>query len=206
MKHALVWTTIVPLFALTLAVPACGGGGEESAKELEAAAQAALNTKGDEATRKAREADEARRKAEFAAKKKKTEEEKAAYEATMAEIITLPEKMPRSTDAACKELTEAFHEFMLKALDGDDGAILDWYNNKKKETLGERRGKCVKIDSLEAAACQIHALRAAPIGWRDRELDIMARCVQKYAPEKAEAAAKAEAESLAKQTQKAAPQ
>jgi hypothetical protein len=95
---------------------------------------------------------------------------------------------------------------MLKALDGDDGAILDWYNNLKKETLGERRGKCVKIGSLEAAACQIHALRAAPIGWRDRELDIITRCVEKYAPEKAEAAAKAEAEALAKQTQKAAPE
>jgi hypothetical protein len=64
----------------------------------------------------------------------------------------------------------------------------------------------VKIGSLEAAACQIHALRAAPIGWRDKELDIIARCVEKYAPDKAEAAAKAEAESLAKQTQKAAPQ
>jgi hypothetical protein len=208
MTKRFAWTTLASVLALplVLALPACGGGGEQSGKELEAAAQAALNSNADEATKKAREADEARRKAEFAAKKKKEEEEKAAYEAKMAEIITLPEKMPRNVDAACKELTEAFHEFMLKALDGDDGAILDWYNNRKKETLGERRGKCVKIGSLEAAACQIHALRAAPIGWRDKELDIIARCVEKYAPDKAEAAAKAEAESLAKQTQKAAPQ
>lgn len=206
MHKRLAWITFAPFLLIGFALPACGGGGEESAKELEAAAQAALNVDGDEATRKAREADEARRKAEFAERKAKEEAEKAAYEAKMAEIITLPEKMPRNTDVACKELTEAFHEFMLKALDGDDGAILDWYNNKKKETLGERRGKCVKIGSLEAAACQIHALRAAPVGWRDKELDIIARCVEKYAPEKAEAAAKAEAESLAKQTQKAAPE
>ncbi len=204
MMRRIAWTTML---TLALALPACGGGeADEGHGELEAAAAAALNLQGDEATRKAREADEAERKRKFEERKQKEEAEKAEYEATMNEIITLPEKMPKNLNAACKDLTEAFHEFMLKSLEGDDGAILDWYNNRKKETLGERRGKCVKIGSLEAAACQIHALRAAPTGWREKELDVMKRCVEKYAPEKAEAAAKADAEAVAAGTKKAAPE
>jgi hypothetical protein len=184
---------------VTLLAPACGGGDTGgSYKELEAAADAALRSDAEEKLRKAREADEAKRKQAFDEKKKQDDEAKAQFEKTLAEIVILPEQMPKSVDAACKELTEAFHEFMLKAYYDDDGALLDWYNNRKAETLGERRGKCVKVGSLEAAACQIHALRAAPQGWREKELDVLRACIEKYAPEKAAAAAADEAATLAK--------
>jgi colicin import membrane protein len=190
--------------SLVLASSACGGSTEEGRKDLEAAAGAALNAKSDEATEKARAADEAKRKAAFEAKQKAEEEAKAKWDATLAEIITLPEKMPKSMDAACKELTEAYHEFTIKSLeaDKDDEAILRWYNEEKRFTLGARRGKCVKIDSLEAAACQVHALRAAPPA-RGKDLEILTACVKKYAPEKAEMAAAHDAEELAQRTKKA---
>lgn len=192
------------LFTAVFACFACGGESDDGRKDLEAAAQAALNTKSDEATEKARAADEAKRKAAFEAKKKAEEEAKAAWEATLAEIITLPEKMPKNVDVACKELTEAYHEFMIKSLEAekDDEGILRWYNEEKKTTLGARRGKCVKIGSLEAAACQVHALRASPPA-HGKDLEILSACVKKYAPEKAEMAAAQDAEEIAKRTKKA---
>ena len=200
----IAWTTMM---AGALLLAACGGdkkkGDGEGRKDLEAGAAAALGSGEDEKTKAAREADEAKRKEAFAERKAKEEAEKAAYEEKMNEIITLPEKMPKNVKTACKDLLDAYHEFILKSYEGDDGAILDWYNNRKAEELGARRGKCVKIDSLEATACQIHALNAAPPKWREKELEIISRCVQKYAPEKAEAAAKADAEELARRTKKA---
>jgi hypothetical protein len=194
------------IIGLVLLMPACGGGAGEDPgyKNYEAAAQAALGVE-DETTKKAREADEAKRREAFEAKKQKEDAAVAEWKAKLAEITTLPEKMPRNVDAACKDLTEAFHEFMVKSYGDDDGAILDWYNNRKATTLGERRGKCVKIGSLEATACQIHALRAAPPGMRGKELEILAACVEKYAPEKAAAAAAAEAETLARSGSSAPP-
>lgn len=178
-----------------LALVACGAQEPPERKDLEAAAEAALGNQVDPEVEKARALDEAKRKEEFA--KRKAEEEKTAaeYDAIWADIIKLPEKLPKNLDAACDDMLEAFKEFKPQELYGDDAALLDWYDNKKVR-LGERRGKCVKLGSVEAAACQAYALRHAPGEgkMKGKDLELLSRCADAYAKE---AAAKIAAEELA---------
>lgn len=161
---------------------ACGSSEKEERDDLEAFAQTAL-TGGSTADDKVREKDEAARKEAFAKKQAAEEAERKAYDDTMAKILVLPDEMPASVDVGCKDMLESYHEYMLRVLAGDDGALLDWYDRKKTE-LGARRGTCVKLDSLEAVGCQINALDEAPAEFVGHELDIMRECAEKFAADK----------------------
>jgi hypothetical protein len=182
-------------FATALVLVACGAQEPPERKDLEAAAEAALGSQVDPEVEKARALDEAKRKEEFAKNKAAEEKASAEYDAIWADIIKLPEKLPKNLDAACDDMLEAYKEFKPQELYGDDAALLDWYDNKKIR-LGERRGKCVKLGSVEAAACQAYALRHAPGEgkMKGKDLELLSRCADTYAKD---AAAKIAAEELA---------
>lgn len=152
-------------------------------KDLEAFAQTAVEGDGDEATQQARAADEAKRKKAFEEKKAAEEAEKARVQAIYDPIVKLPDEMPKSVEKACEALPKAYETFYVNQNAGDDKNLLNFYDNKKK-TLGERRAKCLKLDNLEVAACQVHALQNAPeTGLKGYELDLLLQCVEKFAPD-----------------------
>lgn len=176
------WLTLAVFAGFSVLCGACGGAEEEKRDDLEAFAQTAL-TGGSTADDEVRKKDEAARKEAYAKKKEAEEAENKLYDETMASILALPEEMPESVDAGCKDMLNSYHEYMLRVHEGDDGELLNWYDRKKTE-LGARRGTCVKLDSLEAAACQINALDKAPAEFKGHELDILRECAEKFAADK----------------------
>ncbi len=176
--------TLVTSLACGLALASLVGCESEPGerKDLEAFAQTAVDGDGDEATKKAREADEAKRKKAFEEKKAAEDAEKARVQAIYDEIVKLPDDMPKNVKKACEALPKAYEDFYVNQNAGDDENLLNFYDNKKK-TLGERRAKCLKLDNLEAAACQVHALQNAPeTGLKGYELELLLQCVEKFAP------------------------
>ena len=187
MESTRIWIVVLAV-AAGLTTTACDGGKDTERKELEAFANTALTAGTDPETEAARKADEARRKKAFEEKKAAEEAEKARWDGVVADVVKLPEKMPRKLEAACDAMLDGYHEFMLKQFEGDDKELLEWYDRKRVE-LGERRGKCMKLGSLEAAACQANALSSAPGGLRGKHLELMSACAEKFAPEQLKAVA-----------------
>jgi hypothetical protein len=181
------------LLAVVLAT-ACDSGNDdskqsESDKTRNAAAAAMLG--GDSVHDKARKEEEEKLKEKFAAKKAEEAKEEARVQGILDGIVKLPDDMPKGLTAACEAMMEQFHEFTIKVNHDDDGALLAWYD-QKNVVLGERRAKCMKVASVEAAACQANALAGAPQDFKGMELRILSECVNKFAPEKAAEAAAAE--------------
>lgn len=173
------------LICLSFCLPACGGGGDagdkESDKQREAAAAAMLggSSKHDEAQK----ADEERRKQAFAERKAKEKAEEERVAGIVNGLVGLPESLPSDLDAACQEVIVEYEEYFKKIRPDDPGAILKFYEDKGKN-LGERKGKCMKLGSIEAAACSVVAMKAAPedLG-ADNEGAVFLACAEKYAPE-----------------------
>jgi hypothetical protein len=174
-------------------VVACNSAPDDR-KDLEAFAKTALADAEAEAAKKAEE--EARKKAveELEAKKKA---EAAKHVAELDALATLPEDMPKKLDKACDGVVDAYTEFIKQTYADDAKELMLFYDNKRKR-LGERRVKCEKVASVEAAACQARALLAASetpelaAKWKGQGLEIMAHCVDKFAPEAAKQIAEAE--------------
>ncbi len=202
------WPSIL-LSAISLAAIACDAKPDGKREDLEAAAAATLPQE-DEATKKLREKEAAERKAAFEAKKKAEAEQKAKLDAITTTVIGQPAKLPKSLDAACTELIEIYEEWIRAIYFDDDGAQLEFFDAKSKN-LGEVKGKCAKIGSIESAACMTHVIKAVSaegFSEADRKLlqakpdYLFEQCVAKYAPDKfynpepapAEAAAEAPAE------------
>ena len=162
---------------------ACDAEETEGDASREAAAAAMLG--GESVHSQAQKEDEERRKEAFAKRKAEEEAAEAKFKAELDAVVGLPEDMPKDLLAACDGQIAEWEEFVKKTNEDDPGAILKFYDNKGK-VLGERKAKCMKIGSLEAAACGTHALAAAPPHFTDRGLDVLSACVQKYAPDAVE--------------------
>jgi uncharacterized lipoprotein YehR (DUF1307 family) len=146
--ETLIRCSIVAVFVV--AVAGCDDGEEtRDRKELEAFATTALGTP-DKVTEEARAAEEAKLKEVYARRKKEEEEAAAKIKATLDSIAGQPDKLPKNLDVACDEVLKAYDEYQRRTLN-DDGAVLDWVDNKRKY-LGERRVKCTELAAKAAAA------------------------------------------------------
>ncbi len=173
--------------ALTLAasvslIAACDSDKKdaEADKRREAAAEAMLG--GDSVHSEAQKAEEEALKKAFAERKAKEEAEAAELKKEIDALLGLPEELPGDLDAACMSLIEQWEQFVKKTNQDDDGAILAFYD-EKKTILGERKTKCMKVGSIEAAACSAKALADAPATLKGKGLDILSACAEKYAPD-----------------------
>lgn len=175
------------LFAasLCLCLSACDGG-EEAKKEgvpdktRNAAAEAMLG--GSSVHDKAQKEDEERRKKAFAERKAKEAEEDQRVQGIIDGIVGLPEEMPKDLDSACHEVLVQYEEWTKKVNFDDPGAILEFYEVKGK-ILGERKKRCMKAGSIEAAACQAKVLADCPEDFKKHETKLLGSCLEKYAPD-----------------------
>lgn len=181
-----------------LAVSAgCDSGSDGERKDLEAFAKTALADAEAEIKKEAEEA--AREKARLEVEEKKAKEI-ADHKAAVDALATMPETLPKTLDAACDEVLEAYTEFIKQTYADDAKELMLFYDNKRKR-LGERRTKCEAVASIKAAACEAAALRAAvatpedAAKWRDQGLEIMSHCVDKFEPDAARRIAEAEHEA-----------
>jgi hypothetical protein len=97
-------------------------------------------------------------------------------------IVGLPEKMPKDLDSACHEVLVQYEEWTKKVNFDDPGAILEFYEVKGK-ILGERKKRCMKAGSIEAAACQAKVLADCPEDFKKHETKLLGSCLEKYAPD-----------------------
>ncbi|MEE9383015.1 MAG: hypothetical protein V3V08_06325 [Nannocystaceae bacterium] len=132
------------------------------------------------------------RKNAFAEKKQAAADAKKQQEALLAGLANLPKRMPPSLKTACDDLLGAYTGFVVRSNADNDRGLMNFYDNKRS-ILGERRGKCVKLGSIKAAACQARALGEAPASMRGEELTIMNACVAKFAPQSGQQVAAASA-------------
>jgi len=190
--HWITVGTITAGLTLGLAVGCKGADEEQDREELEAFAKTALGEGEDPETKAAREADEAARKKAFAERKAKETAEQRKFDETVATHAVLPESMPKDVDEACRQLTESYETWIKTQYAEDAGAQMNYFDNKKV-ILGELRGKCLKIGSLDAAACQVNVLAQTPAGMAGKDKDLMTACVEKFAPEVFEKVAAEEA-------------
>ena len=95
------------------------------------------------------------------------------------ELCVLPADRPDSLEQACSELSRSFDAFMERTFEGD--SLVRW--RAAKDTQLELLGAmCTKAESLEVAACQIHALRHASIELRRMASELLVGCQQRYGP------------------------
>lgn len=165
---------------------------EEDREDLDAFAKTALGEGEDEATKAARLADEKARKEAFAKRKAEEQAEQKKYDEVLATYAVLPEDMPKDVEQACKDVLPAYETWIKTQFADDAGAQMNYFDNKSK-IWGDLRGKCMKIDSLEAAACQVNVLSQTPAGMAGKGKDLMSACVEKFAPEAYEKVAAEEA-------------
>lgn len=169
-------------FVFALALPALGCDAEsdkESDAQREAAAAAMLG--GDSKHSQAQKEDEERRKKAFAERKAKEEAEAAALKSAIDAVMGMPDPMPTDLNDACTQMLSAWETYIKNTNVNDDGAILAFYDNKKV-LLGERKTKCMRLGSVEAAACSTYALEKAGVELKDKGLDILSACADKHAP------------------------
>lgn len=97
---------------------------------------------------------EAKQRAAREAEKAKVRQLEAERQAEIDAVAVLPDPMPENLGQACDAVVEAYDAFM-KA--GGEQEVLEWHDGRRKD-LGERRAKCIKLGSVEVAACGAAAL------------------------------------------------
>lgn len=155
--RAIRWALLLPLSTLTMLTIACDSG-EAERKDLEAAAAAALGADKDKETqeREAKEAEE-RRKA-FEERKTKEAAVEGQLQALEIGLVALPtKKLPKDLEAACTALIEIYPDWIRAIYFDDDATQLAFFDAKSKN-LGEVKGNCAKVGSVEAAACMIQVI------------------------------------------------
>jgi hypothetical protein len=115
----------------------------------------------------------AAKKAEREAEAKAAEDKVKAIEA----LASLPEKMPKKLEDACKGVADAQDQYMLKHYEGD--ALVRW-NEAKGTQMGMLKTGCIKAGSIEIAACQINAMNNAPSEFKNDLPAILKACIDKF--------------------------
>ncbi len=169
---------------MLLTIAGCGDA-EKTAAGVEAYASVAANAgELDEATKAARAKDEEERKQKFAEEEAAAKAEQEAWEAELKRVVVLPEVMPKNLKKACEDLPRQHQEYMQRVFveDEDAGPLMIYFDNKA-ELWGEMRGKCLKVNSLPAVACQMNVLANAGPITKGKDKIVLAKCVETFAPE-----------------------
>lgn len=122
----------------------------------------------------------AARRAEREAKEKAKQEEEQKKQEAIAAVAVLPEKLPKKLDQACEGVWEAQQGFMERLYGDNPETVEKW-----KAAAGTQKPMtittCKKAGSIEAAACQIHALENAPPELKKELPAILRYCIDKFA-------------------------
>jgi len=160
--------------ALLFSLSSCDSGPskEEQAKAAAEAAEAEAEKKRIEERRLKREAEE---RAEAEAEQKKKD--------AIAALAVLPEKLPKKLDKACAAMVEAQNKFMERAYADEPETLEKWKANPSAQQM--IAATCKKSGSVQAAACQAHALENAPPEFAKSFPELLAACNEKYGANKA---------------------
>lgn len=95
----------------------------------------------------------------------------------IADLITLPRRMPSSLEGGCKAVAKAHDEFIRRFY---DGAALERWNEAAGVPLIKTEADCKEIGSVEVAACQVHALSKAGPGLEKALPELLQACRDKF--------------------------
>lgn len=132
-------------------------------------------------TEKAAEALAAKQQVERKAKAQAEQELEERRRSEIDAAARLPEPLPGDLESACDALTASYDEFMKR---GSERDVLKWHDGRRKD-LGKRRSSCIKVGSVEVAACEAEALAEdfpslADVERTEAARMIMNRCVEKF--------------------------
>ena len=124
------------------------------------------------------------KRAEEILEKKRVEREREAQALVKAidDATQQPESGAKKLDDACQKLADALHEFKTRTLTTrqDGRALAFWWESRKTE-MNRRKGNCMALGSLEAANCISHAFTVAGPELKNRETELINKCVEKFA-------------------------
>jgi hypothetical protein len=153
---------------------ACGKSEDASAAAATPPASPAPAANSQDAAVEAKMAEmKAEREAAAAAKAK----EKADKDAKIDAITVLPAKMPKSKDKTCDAMTKAYGAYMSSIVTGE--VKEKWDAGGSEMQLKIIRAGCAK-GSLEAAACQIEALKQMTPDLKSDLPTVIHRCSEKF--------------------------
>lgn len=121
----------------------------------------------------------AARKAEREAKQKAKEEEEKQKQEAIAAVAVVPEKLPKSLDAACEAVWEAQVGFMER-LYGDNPETVEKWKAASATQKPMTITTCIKAGSLETAACQAEGLKNAGPELKKELPAILRYCIDEY--------------------------
>lgn len=162
-----------PALLVALALGVSLGACDDSAKKEAAAREAAAKA---EAEEQARALEERRKKRE--AEEKAAAEAEKKHQEQIAALAVLPEKFPKKLDKACDMMVEAQNEFMNRAYADEPEKLEKWKANPAAQQM--IAATCKKGGSVEAAACQAHALEKAPVDFAKSFPELLAACNEKF--------------------------
>lgn len=178
MRHLLrsrAVSSSIAIAALSISMSLVACGGDEPATAQAAKADAAKPTAPPEPTELEKKI--AERKAERLAKEKAKKEAEDKRNAAIDALIVQPDKKPRGRlERVCKTLAKSHDAFMLRNY---EGATIEKWNGAKKMQLAQTTKMC-HGQTIEAAACQIHALDNAPKELKNALPDFLGRCIEKF--------------------------
>jgi hypothetical protein len=119
------------------------------------------------------------RKQKRLAEQKAAEEAEAAKKAAMEAVAIVPETLPKSLGKACDAVGESYDAFMNRMYEDDAETVQKW-NDAKGTQLPMTVTTCINGASLEAAACQKHALDNAPEELKGDQTELLRVCIDKY--------------------------
>ena len=95
-------------------------------------------------------------------------------------LCVLPEVMPGSLDGACEAVSVEMDGFMQRGVEADSEARERWERAREVQ-LSMTIAQCMKVGSIEIAACQAHAMRRAAPELRGELPQLMMRCIERHA-------------------------
>ncbi|GEM_PF-1630133 len=125
------------------------------------------------------DAAEAKAKQAAQAKRIADEQAKATLASALENATIVPADTPKDLMAACDAVVDAYDQFMKTQFAADERAILEFMDGRREE-LGKIRSQCNKTASVNAAGCQINALRSAVPVLKDHAADLLNRCAEKF--------------------------
>ena len=117
-------------------------------------------------------------KAKRDAERKAKEDAVAAERAEIDRLLVLPATKPRDIKAACKQVANSHDAFMQRHLTGE---ALEKWNGYRLNQMQMTQNQCLQLSSIDAAACQIHALDHAPSSLEEQATLLMLECTDRFA-------------------------
>ncbi len=148
----------IAIVTMSLTLVACDDAKGGDRKDLEAAAAAALGAEKDAEAKAREEKEAAERRKSFDERKTKEAAVEGQLQALEIGLVALPTKLPKDLESACTQLIEVYPDWIRAVYFDDDGTQLAFFDAKSKN-LGEVKGNCAKVGSVEAAACMIEVIK-----------------------------------------------